>query len=183
MPMLGNVEIPYSYHKYLVEELLKKTAVDHPEMEQFIFRVGTILGKNTKNPITDYLKREKLLCLKGYPSAFVAIWDEDLVEIFWKATQNGKPGIYNVAGDGAIKSKDLAVLLQKETQTYPVSLLKLAFGILRPLRLVPYGPESLKFIQYRPVLSNEKIKKEFAYTPQKTSKEVFEFWKSQQLHS
>ncbi len=114
MPMLGNIEIPYSYHKYLVEELLKKTALEHPEMEQYIFRVGTILGKNTKNPITDYLKREKLLCLKGYPSAFVAIWDEDLVEIFWKATQDGKPGIYNVAGDGSVKSKDLAVLLGKE---------------------------------------------------------------------
>jgi UDP-glucose 4-epimerase len=52
----------------------------------------------------------------------------------------------------------------------------LAFSILRPLKLVPYGPESLKFIQYRPVLSNEKLKKEFGFTPQKSSKEVIQFW-------
>ena len=178
MPMLGNTDIPYSHHKYLVEEKLKRVSIDYPEMEQYVFRVGTILGKTTSNPITDFLKKPKLLCLKGYPSAFVAIWDQDLVNILFKATQDGKPGIYNVAGDGAIPSQDLAKLLGKPAQVLPVGLLKLAFRILRPLGLVKYGPESLKFVQYRPVLSNAKLKKEFAYTPEKTSTEVFEFWKS-----
>ena len=177
LPMLGNTDLPYSHHKYLVEEKLKNVRETNPEMEQFVFRVGTILGENTNNPITDYLKKDKLLCLKGYPSAFVAIWDHDLVDIFFKATQEGKPGIYNVAGTGAIPTLELAKLLNKPSQVLPVWLLKIAFRILRPLRLVPYGPESLKFIQYRPVLSNEKLKNEFAYTPQKTTQEVFEFWR------
>lgn len=177
MPMLGNTDLPYSHHKYLVEEKLKNVRESNPEMEQFIFRVGTILGKNTSNPITDYLKKDKLLCLKGYPSAFVAIWDQDLVNIFFKATQDGKPGIYNVAGTGAIPTLELAKLLNKPPQVLPVWLLKIAFRILRPLRLVPYGPESLKFIQFRPVLGNEKLKNEFAYVPEKTTKEVFEFWR------
>ena len=177
MKMLGNLDIPYSHHKYLVEEKLRKVSVDHPEMQQYIFRVGTILGKTTSNPITDFLKKPKLLCLKGYPSAFVAIWDQDLVNIFYKATQDGKPGVYNVAGDGAIPSKDLAKLLNKPAQVLPVGLLRMAFRILRPLKIVPYGPESLKFVQYRPVLNNAKLKKEFAYTPEKSTKEVFEYWR------
>ncbi len=177
MKMLGNLDIPYSHHKYLVEEKLRKVRIDHPEMQQYIFRVGTILGKTTSNPITDFLKKPKLLCLKGYPSAFVAIWDQDLVNIFYKATQDGKPGVYNVAGDGAIPSKDLAKLLNKPAQVLPVGLLRMAFRILRPLKIVPYGPESLKFVQYRPVLNNAKLKKEFAYTPEKSTKEVFEYWR------
>ncbi|MCB9226590.1 MAG: NAD-dependent epimerase/dehydratase family protein [Chitinophagales bacterium] len=181
MKMLGNKDIPYSYHKYLVEERLKAVRKSHPEMEQFVFRVGTILGENTKNPITDYLKKPKLLCIKGYPSAFVAIWDKDLVNILFKATQDGKSGIYNVAGTGSIPTQELATFLGKPAQVLPVWLLKLAFAVLRPLRLIPYGPESLKFIQYRPVLSNEKLKTEFAYTPEKTTKEVFEFWKKYNL--
>lgn len=181
MKMLGNKEIPYSYHKYLVEEKLKAIRKSNPDMEQFVFRVGTILGKNTSNPITDYLKKPKLLCIKGYPSAFVAIWDKDLVNILFIATQNGKPGIYNVAGTGSIPTQELAAFLGKPAQVLPIWLLKLAFAILRPLRLIPYGPESLKFIQYRPVLSNEKLRKEFAYTPEKTTKEVFEYWKEHNL--
>ena len=176
MPMKGNYEIPYSYHKWLVEEKLKQVRQDSPQLEQLIFRVGTILGATTSNPITDYLKRDKILCLSGYESAFVAIWDMDLVEILFKAINGGNPGIYNVAGNGSVPTKAIAKMMDKPTQTLPVSLLKLAFSILRPLRLVPYGPESLKFIQYRPVLGNEKLKAEFGYTPQKSSKEVIEYW-------
>jgi len=176
MPMRGNYEIPYSYHKWMVEEKLAHTRKINPELQQFIFRVGTILGKTTSNPITDFLKKDKILCLSGYDSPFVAIWDMDLVEILFKATTSGNPGIYNVAGDGAIPTPKLATMMNKPTQTLPAWLLRLAFKILRPLRLVPYGPESLKFIQYRPVLSNEKLKNEFGYIPQKTTKEVFEYW-------
>lgn len=180
MPMLGNTDIPYSNHKYLVEEYLKKVAVSAPQMEQFVFRVGTILGKNANNPITDYLKKDKLLCIKGYPSAFVAIWDQDLIQILWKACFDGKAGIYNVAGDGAIPSIELAKLLGKPARVLPLFLLKVAFTILRPLSLIKYGPESLKFIQYRPVLANKKLKESFAYIPQKSTKEVFEFWRDNQ---
>jgi len=42
--------------------------------------------------------------------------------------------------------------------------------------LPPYGPEQVVFLKYRPVLSNEKLKKEFGYTPLKTSEEVFRFY-------
>lgn len=182
MPMRGNYELPYSYHKWLIEEKLAHTRKTNPQLAQYIFRVGTILGATTSNPITDFLKKDKILCLSGYDSPFVAVWDMDLVEILFKATQDGVPGIYNVAGDGAIPTPKLAEMMSKPTQTLPAWLLKLAFKILRPLRLVPYGPESLKFIQYRPVLSNQKLKTTFAYTPQKTTREVFEFWMANNLN-
>ncbi len=42
--------------------------------------------------------------------------------------------------------------------------------------LAPYGPEQVVFLKYRPVLSNEKLKNEFGYTPLKTSEEVFRFY-------
>ncbi|HKI48772.1 MAG TPA: NAD-dependent epimerase/dehydratase family protein [Desulfobacteria bacterium] len=42
--------------------------------------------------------------------------------------------------------------------------------------LPPYGPEQVVFLKYRPVLSNHKLKKEFGYTPSKTSEEVFRFY-------
>ena len=178
----GNYEIPYSYHKYLVEEHLKEISEKHPELKQYIFRVGTILGKTTKNPITDYLSKEKILCFKGYPSPFVAIWDQDLVNILMKAVSDGSPGTYNVAGDRALPTRELAKLLGKETKEYSARLVKFAFTILRPLRLVPYGPESIKFIQYRPVLNNDKLKEQFSYTPIKNTLEVFQYWKENNEH-
>ena len=39
-----------------------------------------------------------------------------------------------------------------------------------------YGPEQVAFLQYRPVLSNESLKRDFGFVPTKTSREVFEIW-------
>lgn len=183
MATKGNVEIPYSYHKWLVEQKLIKVGKEHPSMQQFVFRVGTILGKTTKNPITDYLNKPTLLGLRSYESPFVAIWDQDLVAILFQSiTDNKRPGIYNVAGDGPIPTAKLATLLGKKYRAVPALLLKLAFGVLRPFRLVKYGPESVKFIQYRPVLDNTKLKTIFGYIPEKTTKEVFLYWLQNNLY-
>ena len=42
--------------------------------------------------------------------------------------------------------------------------------------LPPYRPEQVVFLKYRPVLSNQKLKNEFGYTPLKTSEDVFRFY-------
>jgi len=48
----GNEEFAYSHHKRLVEEMMDDYREKHPELEQVIFRIGTILGKNVNNQIT-----------------------------------------------------------------------------------------------------------------------------------
>ena len=44
------------------------------------------------------------------------------------------------------------------------------------MKLSRYGPEQVKFLQYRPVLDNQKLKNEFGHTPVKTSKEAFLYY-------
>jgi len=50
---------------------------------------------------------------------------------------------------------------------------------LRWLGMTRYGPEQVDFLRYRPVLSNEKLKSEFGYTPRKTTAQVFEYFLNQ----
>jgi hypothetical protein len=57
------------------------------------------------------------------------------------------------------------------------ALLKLALGIAHPLGLSRYGPEQVRFLQFRPVLDNTRLKTEFGYVPEKTSAEVFDLWR------
>ena len=39
-----------------------------------------------------------------------------------------------------------------------------------------YGPEQVRFLRYRPVLANDRLKNEFGYFPRKTSREVFQHY-------
>ena len=48
-PICGNYEFSYSYHKRIVEKLMAEYRVNYPELEQVVFRIGTILGESGNN--------------------------------------------------------------------------------------------------------------------------------------
>lgn len=176
-PVRGNYEFTYSYHKRLVEERLEKARKDFPQLKQVVLRMGTVLGETVNNQITNLFEKPRILRLSGSDSPFVFIWDQDLVNIFIQAIENENcEGVFNVAGDGALGLSEIAQRLQKPIITLPASWVKAALWILKRLKVTQYGPEQTRFLQYRPVLSNQKLKTVFGYRPQKTSSEVFDFW-------
>lgn len=175
-PIRGNIEFPYSFHKRINEEDFVLYQKIMPEMKQFIFRIGTVLGKNVDNLITDLFKKKLIAGIKGSDSPFVFIWDEDLVEIVLSAIFSNKPGAYNVAGDGAVGLSEIAHSLNKRFLPLPSKLVEKSLGVLRAVGLSQYGPEQVRFLKYRPVLDNKKLKEVYGYIPKKTSHEVFEFF-------
>lgn len=175
-PIRGNEEFAYSYHKRLVEEMLAEYRVRHPQLEQTIFRIGTILGKAVNNQITNLFDQRFLFGIRGSNSPFVFIWDQDVVRCFAKAIDSEQTGIYNLAGDGALTIDELAVLLAKKVVKIPGALVASGLFILKRLSLTQYGEEQVRFLKYRPILLNEKLKSEFGYLPEKTSLEVFEYY-------
>lgn len=176
MPLRGNAAFAYSHHKRLVEEMLTEYRTQHPELEQVVLRIGTILGATVRNQITDLFEKPRILTLHGADSPFVFIWDQDVVGIIQRAVGEGPAGIYNVAGDGALTIHQIAQRLHKKTWRLRPSLLRGALSILKPLGLTQYGPEQLDFLRYRPVLLNTRLKTVFGYTPTYTSAQVFELY-------
>lgn len=175
-PIRGNKEFAYAYHKRLGEEMLADYRERYPSLQQTILRVGTILGKSTKNQITALLDKNPILGIRGTDSPFVMIWDQDLVRLLEYTVFTPQTGIYNVAGDGALSVQEIASIQGKRCVKLPASVVKIGIAILRFFRLVPYGPEQVRFIQYRPVLSNQRLKTELEFIPEKTTREVFEFY-------
>lgn len=178
-PLRGNPEFAYADHKRQVEEILAEARANTPELEQVILRVGTVLGAGTENQITALFRKPRLLAVMGSESPFVFVWTRDLARILARAATNGPAGIYNVAGDGVMGVTDLARAMNKPILRLPAWALKGALAMAHPLGLSQYGPEQVRFLQYRPVLANDALKSEFGYTPEKTSAEVFDLWKQQ----
>ncbi len=175
-PLRGNKAFTYSWHKRLVEEMLAEYRVRQPQLQQVVFRIGTILGETVRNQITDMFEKPRLIAIRGSDSPFVFIWDQDVVGCMLEAVHSDKVGIYNVAGDGALGVGEIAARLGKRCVVLPAWLLRTALALLKPLKLTQYGPEQVDFLRYRPVLDNRRLKEVFGYIPQKTSAEVFEFY-------
>lgn len=175
-PLRGNPEFAYADHKRQVEEMLAAARADHPVLEQVVLRVGTVLGEGVENQITALFRRKRLLKVAGSDSPFVFIWTQDLAAILVRAAVDGPAGTYNVAGDGALTVDDLAAAMGKPVLALPAWLLQAALAVARPLRLSRYGPEQVRFLQYRPVLDNSALKTTFGFTPALTSAQVFDLW-------
>ncbi|MCA9520741.1 MAG: SDR family oxidoreductase [Myxococcales bacterium] len=176
-PLRGNDEFPYAQHKRMVEELLARYREAHPQLKQLILRPGTILGRNVKNPITDLFEKPVIVGVKGQASPFVIIWDQDVVEVLTQATLRDVTGTFNLAGDGVLTLKEIASLLGKRYIEIPISWMQQGLRLLQKAGLSQYGPEQLSFLLYRPVLSNERLKRAFRYTPKLTTRQVFELYR------
>ena len=173
-PVRGNDEFPYSRHKRIVEEMLAEARDEHPELEQVVFRIGTILGPSVHNQITALWDGARLLRVAGSDSPFVFVWVDDVAAAMVRAATDGPPGVFNVAGDGRMTVPEIAARLGKRMLSVPAWALGAALAVGHALRLTEHGPEKVRFLRYRPVLANRRLKEQFGYTPARTSREAFE---------
>jgi UDP-glucose 4-epimerase len=175
-PLRGNPTFAYADHKRLVEEMLAIWRLEHPQLNQLIFRPGTILGAHTQNQITDIFDRRFIVGISGTDSPFVFIWDADVVACLRRGITTDATGIYNLAADGTVTLRQIAELSRKPYVPLPTCVVATALSVMKRLGITQYGPEQIDFLRYRPVLSNRRLKEEFGYMPRKTSEEVFRFF-------
>lgn len=176
-PLRGNPEFPYADHKRQVEERLADYRASHPSLGQLVLRPGTILGASTDNAITRLFSGRCVLGVAGYETPFVFIADDDVVGVIRQGIERRSQGIYNLAGDGTLSLREIARRIGKPYLPVPTFLFKTGLAIGQALGLTPHGPQQLLFLQYRPVLANDRLKEEFGYLPTMTSREAFDhYW-------
>lgn len=176
-PIRGNEELPYARHKRLVEELLARYRASHPELLQLVFRPALVLGAG--GPTMPIFHKRWLVTVAGNGTRFAFVWDEDVVACIVKGIHERKAGIYNLAADGALTMQEIAGITGAQCIPVAAPLLRSALAVLKRLRLSTAGPEQVTFLRYRPVLANTALKRDFGFTPTRSSREVFEaYWKS-----
>jgi UDP-glucose 4-epimerase len=178
-PLRGNEDFPYARNKREVEEMLARWRDEHPQLQQTIFRPCTVLGPTTNNQITALFERPVVTGLSGTATPFSLIADSDVVAVLAQAVRTGKAGIYNLAGDGTLSLREIAKLNGKRFVPIPRAIMRGALRLLNTLGLTKLTAENVKFIQYRPVLDNARLKSEFGYTPEFDARAVFERYRDQ----
>ncbi|HKJ24326.1 MAG TPA: SDR family oxidoreductase, partial [Myxococcota bacterium] len=177
-PLRGNPEFAYADHKRLAEEALARAREAHPELRQLVLRPGTILGERVASPISALFERPVVVGVRGADAPFVLIWDEDVADCIVHGLRTGAAGVYNLCGDGAVPLREVARRLGKPYLPLPGGLLAAALGGLHALRLSARGAEQVDFLRYRPVLSNEALKRELGFEPRYTSDACFERYRA-----
>ncbi len=176
-PLRGNETFAYAWHKRLVEEMLAEYRKEHPELSQVVFRVSTILGPSVNNQITAHFERAVVVGIAGVASPFCFVSDRDVVGAILSAIHGDRSGVYNLAGDGVMTLREIALGLGRRYGSVREDRLRKAFAALKRLGISTYGEEQLLFLRYRPVLSARRLRTEFGYRPRLSTRQVFETYR------
>ncbi len=172
-PVPGHPRFAYSRHKAEVEALLADARETHPQLGQLVLRPGTILGRGTDNQITRLFTGRVVLGLTDTDVPFVFVHEDDVAEVIARGVTEHVTGIVNLAGDGVLTLRDIAAIEGARYLPLPPRLIAGALRVLQPLRVVPYGPEQVDFLRYRPVLANDRLRALFPGLPRLTTVETY----------
>src|SRR3546814_8647783 len=118
------------------------------------------------------------LCGTTTPLSLVA--DSDVVAALLRAVRGVRGGVFNRAGAGTLSLRQIAGLLGKPYLPLPPAVLKAALWLFNRLGVTKLGPQHVKFIQYRPVLDNRRLKDDFGYVPRYDAAGVFARYRAAQ---
>lgn len=178
MPVTGSEEFAYSRHKAAVEALLARARRVHPELGQLVLRPGTILGAHTDNQITALFTGKVIMTLKETDGPFNFVWDQDVADIIVSGVTRRRTGVYNVAGDGVMTMRDIARVEGTRVVAVPAEVVRLALSVMHRFGVGRYGPEQVQFLLHRPVLDNTRLHRDFPGLPSKTTREVYEVFRT-----
>ena len=146
VPLRGNAVFSYADHQRQIENILEEARIDHPQLEQVLLRVATVLGAGVENIITALFHRPKILAVNGSDGPVSFIWTHDLTRLLVRAIAASPLGVFDVAADGVISVHELAQILGKPALTLTVWGLKTLLAIAHILRFTHYQPSHVSFI-------------------------------------
>jgi UDP-glucose 4-epimerase len=164
----------YSYDKVENEKVLHDFSATNRDITLTILRSCPVVGANAIGSATTIMFTPfVILGITGSDAPIQFIHEDDLINIMGVCISQKKGGIYNVAGDGTLKYSEVARMLCKRLLKLPDKLLELAVSLSWAAHLQSAAPAGcLKFIQYPPVVSTEKLKREVGYSFKYSSKDA-----------
>jgi UDP-glucose 4-epimerase len=139
-----------------------------------ILRFANFMGSQIETPLTRYFSLPVVPTPLGYDPRIQFIHEDDAVEVLYRAVRQDHPGIYNVAGDGALLLSQAVRLCGRLALPVIAPLATPVANLLRRYGMIDFPADQLKFLIFGRVVANQLLKEEFGYTPAHTSRSALE---------
>jgi UDP-glucose 4-epimerase len=139
-----------------------------------ILRFANLMGSQIETPLTRYFSLPVVPTPLGYDPRIQFIHEDDAVEVLARAVRQDHPGIYNVAGDGALLLSQAIRLCGRVALPVVTPLATPIANVLRRYGVIDFPADQLRFLIYGRVVANDRLKEGFGYAPAHTSRSALE---------
>ena len=164
----------YAHHKGLNEEHFADFMKRHPEVIFNVVRPCVVYGPNTDNFLSRYFRHLPVAALAdGHDPHMQFVHEDDVAQLFSLLIERKVPGAFNVAGDGSMKSSEVAAMIGKKAVKVPRGLLSIIIWLLWRLHLgVEAPPGIIDYISYPWLMDTTRAKELLGWQPRYSSRET-----------
>ena len=134
-------------------------AIDNPHMTVTKLRFSNVLGDDISTTFSNALRLPVVPEIFGFDPRLQFTHEDDVTGALLHATLKDVPGIYNIAGDGAMPWSEVCTIVGKRRIALPPVLTAWAAEPLRMLRIVELPPEVLSVLRYGRGVDNSPFKR------------------------
>jgi UDP-glucose 4-epimerase len=142
------------------------------DIELTLLRFANFMGPEIDTPFTRYFSFPVVPTAMGYDPRLQFVHEEDAIEVLYRAVSGSHPGIFNVAGHGVVLLSQALRLVGKPSIPVILPLVAPIANAIRRLRVVDFATDQLQYLLYGRVADTTRLKEEFGYTPEYSSREA-----------
>jgi UDP-glucose 4-epimerase len=144
-----------------------------PDVSLSILRFANFIGPTVDTPLTRYFALPVVPTVLGYDPRVQLIHERDAVEVLYRSVVGEHPGIYNVAGPGIMYLSQAIRLAGKPSFPVALPFVNAFAGFVRKAARVDITPEQLQFLLYGRVGDITRLRQQFGYEPEFSTREAF----------
>jgi UDP-glucose 4-epimerase len=157
-----------------VEGYLRGFTRRRPDIQVTLLRFANFVGPFIDTPLTRYFQLPVVPTAFGFDPRLQLLHETDGIEVLRLASTSDRPGTFNVAADGVLMLSQAIRRAGKIAAPVPVPAVSFVGRAIRRSGIVDFSPEQTQFLNFGRVVSNERLKDTFGYTPHFSTEAAFE---------
>jgi UDP-glucose 4-epimerase len=163
----------YAKDVHEVEGYVRGFARRRPDVAVTMIRAANVIGPHVVSPITSYFRLPVIPTVLGFDPRLQFLHEDDLLAVLRHAATSGRPGTFNVAGDGVLMLSQAVRRLGKPWVPLPGLAVGRLGSALRSARVAEFSPEQLGFLTYGRGVDTTRMRTELGFEPSFTTESAF----------
>lgn len=155
-----------------IEGYARGFARRRPDVRVTVLRMAYLLDSAGDSLLGRYLSLPAVPTVLGYDPRLQVVYADDAAEALRRATVEGHPGTYNVAGAGVVTVAQAAHLAGRPTVPIPGLALGAVSRVMRQARMVDAGSEMAGTVMHSQVVDTTKARTEFGWVPELSTRDA-----------
>lgn len=143
-----------------------------PDITVTVFRFANFIGPTIDTSLTRYLSLPVVPTAFGFDPRLQLLHEDDAVEVLRRATLDDHPGVFNVAGAGALLLSQAIRRAGRISVPVPPPAVRLVGDLVRRAGFVDFSPEQMQLLNFGRVVDTDRLRARFPYTPRYSTAEA-----------